>query len=212
MSRSRASITSIVEARRRRGIGFGADDFDCGEIERAAEHRQPAQEPAVARFEQVDAPRDRRLECLLAGRRGARAAGEEPQLLVETTENLGDGHRLGARRRPARWPTECRRGAGRSRRSPRACRSGAANVGRTRTARSTNRRTASNCRGLCGGSSEPTGGNQSDGTRHATSPGTPRSVRVVVSTETCRQCSSTCAIRLAAASTRCSQLSSTRSA
>lgn len=52
---------------------LGADRFDCGEVERARKHCEPAKEDPLVRFEQVVTPLERRSERLLSGRRGSAA-------------------------------------------------------------------------------------------------------------------------------------------
>ncbi len=63
----------------------------------AAEDSQAPEEPLLGRREQVVAPADGSFEGLLTGREITRAAGEEPQAVVEAGEQGGRGEELAAR-------------------------------------------------------------------------------------------------------------------
>ena len=110
---------------------------------------------------------------LLAGQRGAAAAGEQAEPVVELGRDL-----LGGRDRTRAAASSMASGMPSSRWQICAT-AGGVLVGRPRssgrawTARSTNRRTASYCASVARGRAAPVGRQASDGTRQVTSPGRP---------------------------------------
>ena len=71
----------------------GGDRFGPVERERALEDGEAAQHRLVDVVEQVDAPRDRREQRLLPRQRGAGAAGEQPEGVVEAARQPLQRHR-----------------------------------------------------------------------------------------------------------------------
>ena len=65
----------------------GADGLDRSELEPAGEHRQAAEKQPLVGLEQVVAPLERRLEGLLAGRRGVAPGAQHAEAVVQS---LGD--------------------------------------------------------------------------------------------------------------------------
>ena len=80
-----------VEHRVRVDLVVGGDRLGRGDGEPARERRQASHQHALLRVQQIVAPRDRRLERLLARHRSARATGEEAEAVVEP---VGDAPRV----------------------------------------------------------------------------------------------------------------------
>ena len=103
---------------------------------RGARRRSPANTPRRSNtsrspvVEQRVRPVDRGPQRLVALDRGAPAAGEEPEPLVEQRGDLGRAHRRRPGPRRARSRAGCRRGGGRSRRPPPRSRASSAKSGR----------------------------------------------------------------------------------
>ena len=131
-----------VDGRRRPALGTD-ELLDPFEPEPAGEHREAPEQAPLVVVEQVVAPVERRAQRLLARQRGAAAAGEQAEAVVEPRGDLLDRQRA----RPARPPARCASGMPSSRRQISATAGGVPPARRAkaagRRARSTNRRTAS---------------------------------------------------------------------
>ena len=153
------------------------------ERERPGEDAEPAQDAPAPAVEEVVAPVDRRGQGLLPGQRGPRAAGEQPEAVVEVAR------RSARRSAPAagRGQLERQRDAveppadlGDRRRLS----SVTANDG-PRPPRPLDEQPHRLVLDSAGTASEPSGGGAgSEGTRQVTSPGTPSGSRLVARTET----------------------------
>ena len=132
---ARSNATSDLSTRwpsasstsRGRDVVARADRLRRVEREAAGEHRQPLQQRALRRREQVVAPVDRRAQRLLARQRRRVAALQQREPVGQV---LGDRFRPTWRApapRPARAPAGCRRGRGRCARRPRRSRASTRN-------------------------------------------------------------------------------------
>ena len=81
---SRSSTSTGVD------VAAGGDLLGRVEREAAGEHREAPEHRALALGQQLVAPVDRRLQRLLAGQHRARAAGEQPEAVVEPGRDLLD--------------------------------------------------------------------------------------------------------------------------
>ncbi len=69
-------------------VFFVANSLDLLQVEAPGEDRQPAQQALLDRRQQVIAPIDQRPEGLMAGWRGAVAADQQPEAVVQPGDNL----------------------------------------------------------------------------------------------------------------------------
>ncbi len=77
----------------RRHVRAGADPLGRVRADAAGEDRQPVGQPALGRLQQVPAPRDDGPQRPVPGQRGAAAAGEQPEPVVQPVGDLLDRHR-----------------------------------------------------------------------------------------------------------------------
>ena len=100
-SPSWSSTTSDFSTSARGGRGRRVPRDRLGRLQgpAAGEHREPAQQHALRLGQQVMAPVDQRPQGLLTGQRGATAAGEQPETVVEPGGDLLHGQHADPRRR-----------------------------------------------------------------------------------------------------------------
>ncbi|WP_308282880.1 hypothetical protein [Pseudonocardia nigra] len=88
----------LVDEPRQDLLGLGQDVGHRIGRRPAGEHREPAQQPLLARIEEVPAPRDHRAQGLVPGGCGAAAAREQAEPVVEASLQLRQVQRTQASR------------------------------------------------------------------------------------------------------------------
>ena len=116
-----ASAASAVEHVRLARARLGATATALSAVAPGAEDRQPAGERALGLVEQLPAPVDHGAQRAMARQRGAAAAGEQPEAVVEARGELLERHRAQPRGGELDAPAAARRAGGRSPRTARPC-------------------------------------------------------------------------------------------